>query len=239
VLDLETTKTTQAMKIESLKRRVPKLKKKQKSRTYNLKRLYKVGLSARVESSKDKARLKSFEDEALGEEDASKQGRIADIDSAQRLKVKEQDELTDVEKAKLFMEFLEKRRKFFAAKRAKEKRNMAPTRAQQRTIITELLEESSKKVKAEITQEGKIWKFFGDWLKIDLRSLRKDMYLNEVFGSIFLVINEAINEETLHFEEEYQVKGRIIRIKSLHEVTDVKVCVNAAKLNLVLLSNLS
>nr|GEX55977.1 hypothetical protein [Tanacetum cinerariifolium] len=90
VLDLETTKTTQAMEIESLKRRVPKLKKKQKSRTYNLKRLYKVGLSARVESSKDKARLKSFEDEALGEEDASKQGRIADIDS--EVFVAQQDE---------------------------------------------------------------------------------------------------------------------------------------------------
>nr|GFD07895.1 hypothetical protein [Tanacetum cinerariifolium] len=36
------------------------------------KRLYKVGLSARVESSKDIG---------LGEEDASKQGRIADIDA--------------------------------------------------------------------------------------------------------------------------------------------------------------
>ncbi|GJZ57892.1 hypothetical protein Tco_0613386 [Tanacetum coccineum] len=53
VLDLEHTKTTQALEIESLKRR--------------------VGLSARVISS---------EDEGLGEEDASKQGRkIHDIDA--------------------------------------------------------------------------------------------------------------------------------------------------------------
>ncbi|GJX01037.1 hypothetical protein Tco_0184950 [Tanacetum coccineum] len=66
VLDLEKTKTTQANEIASLKRRVKKLKKKRSSRTHKLKRLYKVGLSTRVESSGD--------EEDLGE-DASKQGR--------------------------------------------------------------------------------------------------------------------------------------------------------------------
>ncbi|GJS88911.1 ribonuclease H-like domain-containing protein [Tanacetum coccineum] len=53
VLELETTKTTQANEIASLKRRVKKLEKKDRSRTHKLKRLYKVGLSARVESSRD------------------------------------------------------------------------------------------------------------------------------------------------------------------------------------------
>ncbi|GJX38979.1 putative ribonuclease H-like domain-containing protein [Tanacetum coccineum] len=72
VLDLETTKTNQANEIASLKRRVKKLEKKDRSRTHKLKRLYKVGLSARVESSGD--------EEDLGE-DASKQGRIATIDA--------------------------------------------------------------------------------------------------------------------------------------------------------------
>ncbi|GJZ27091.1 hypothetical protein Tco_0571344 [Tanacetum coccineum] len=72
VLDLETTKTTQANEIASLKRRVKKLEKKDRSRTHKLKRLYKVSLSTRVESSKD---------EGLGEEDASKHGRIFDIDA--------------------------------------------------------------------------------------------------------------------------------------------------------------
>ncbi|GJW47806.1 hypothetical protein Tco_0079452 [Tanacetum coccineum] len=47
-------------------------KKENRSKTHVLKRLYKVGLSARIESS---------EDEGLGEEDASKQGRIDDIDT--------------------------------------------------------------------------------------------------------------------------------------------------------------
>ncbi|GJZ73884.1 gag-pol polyprotein [Tanacetum coccineum] len=72
VLDLEKTKTTQANEIASLKRRVKKLEKKRSSRTHKLKRLYKVGLSARVESSGD--------EESLGE-DASKQGRINAIDA--------------------------------------------------------------------------------------------------------------------------------------------------------------
>ncbi|GJX27449.1 hypothetical protein Tco_0233745 [Tanacetum coccineum] len=55
VLDLETTKTTQANEIKSLKRRVKKLERRNK--------------------------VKSPDKEDLGEADASKQGRIADIDA--------------------------------------------------------------------------------------------------------------------------------------------------------------
>nr|GFC70533.1 hypothetical protein [Tanacetum cinerariifolium] len=47
---------------------------------------------------------------------------------------KKQQELNEEEKAKLFMELLEKRRKFFAAKRANEKRNRPPIKAQKRII---------------------------------------------------------------------------------------------------------
>ncbi|GJT19953.1 hypothetical protein Tco_0878659 [Tanacetum coccineum] len=72
VLDLEKTKITQAEEIVSLKRRVKKLEQKKRSRTHGLKRLYKVSLTARVESSGD--------EEILGK-DASKQGRIHDIDA--------------------------------------------------------------------------------------------------------------------------------------------------------------
>nr|GEU47002.1 ribonuclease H-like domain-containing protein [Tanacetum cinerariifolium] len=243
VLDLENTKTTQALEIDSLKRRVKKLKKKQRSRTHKLKRLYKVGLSSRVESSDD--------NKDLGK-DASKQGRISDIDAdegitlvsthddvemfdadkdlhvtlaqalaelkhtkpkakAKRivfhepeesttttipkpksqdkgkgimveehvklkkkdqilldeevvkmlqaeinekkdLQEKKQEELTDEKKARLFVQFLKKRRKFFEAKRAVEKRNIPPTRAQQRSIMTKLVVESSKEADAEVTE---------------------------------------------------------------------------------------
>ncbi|GJY56691.1 putative ribonuclease H-like domain-containing protein [Tanacetum coccineum] len=72
VLALETTKTTQATEIASLKKRVKKLERRNKSRTHGLKRLYRFGSSRRVES---------YEDKGLGEKDASKQGRIAYIDA--------------------------------------------------------------------------------------------------------------------------------------------------------------
>ncbi|GJX94779.1 hypothetical protein Tco_0349365 [Tanacetum coccineum] len=72
VIDLEKTKTSQAWEITSLKMRVKRLDKKKGSRTHGLKRLYKVGLSRRVESS---------DEEGLGKEDASKQGMISDIDA--------------------------------------------------------------------------------------------------------------------------------------------------------------
>nr|GEX46793.1 putative reverse transcriptase domain-containing protein [Tanacetum cinerariifolium] len=85
VLDLEKTKTTQALEIDSLQRRVKKLEKKQRSRTYKLKRLYKVGLAARVDSSKD--------EQNLGE-DASKQGRIKAIDADENISlVNDQDDV--------------------------------------------------------------------------------------------------------------------------------------------------
>ncbi|GKE49597.1 hypothetical protein Tco_1480855 [Tanacetum coccineum] len=76
VLVLETTKTTQANEITSLKKRVKKLKRRKKLRTQGLKRLYKVGSSRRVESS---------DEEGLGEKNASKQGRISDIDDDARI----------------------------------------------------------------------------------------------------------------------------------------------------------
>ncbi|GKC09915.1 hypothetical protein Tco_1001525 [Tanacetum coccineum] len=76
VLDLEKTKTTQHNEIASLKRRVKKLEKKNRSRTHKLKRLYKVGLTDRVESSDN--------EESLGE-DASKQGRIDAINADEEI----------------------------------------------------------------------------------------------------------------------------------------------------------
>nr|GFC26346.1 hypothetical protein [Tanacetum cinerariifolium] len=52
VLALEKKKATQAPEITSLKRRVKKLKKKQRSRTYKLKRLYKGRIEA-IDANED------------------------------------------------------------------------------------------------------------------------------------------------------------------------------------------
>ncbi|GJS87107.1 hypothetical protein Tco_0769743 [Tanacetum coccineum] len=73
-LPLSEAKDAQEKEIADLKKRVQRLERKKKSRTTGLKRLKKVGMSRRVESSEDQ--------ESLGDhEDASKQGRsIEDID---------------------------------------------------------------------------------------------------------------------------------------------------------------
>ncbi|GJT73937.1 putative ribonuclease H-like domain-containing protein [Tanacetum coccineum] len=59
----------------------------------------------------------------------------ADYQLAERLQAQEQQDLIIKEKSTLFVQLLEKRKKHFAAKRAKEKRNKPPTRAQQRSIM--------------------------------------------------------------------------------------------------------
>ncbi|GKE53854.1 hypothetical protein Tco_1489010, partial [Tanacetum coccineum] len=186
VLDLEKRKTTQQNKIDSLKRRVKKLEKKRSLRTHKLKRLYKVGLTARVESSGDEedvrmhpnstaattvtitieeitlaqalealktSKLKGIMIEEpvklmkkkdlirLDEEVALKLQVEIDADHllAERLQAQEQEELSDAEKATLFQQPLEKRKKNFAAKRAEEQRNKPPTQAQQRKIMCNYL----------------------------------------------------------------------------------------------------
>ncbi|GJT59421.1 hypothetical protein Tco_1002954 [Tanacetum coccineum] len=88
-----------------------------------------------------------------------------DYQLAQRLQAEEQEQFTTEQKATLFKELLEQRRKHFAAKRAVEKRNKPPTQAQQRKIIAskrvntfvdfriDLVEGSSKKAGDELEQE--------------------------------------------------------------------------------------
>nr|GEX19596.1 hypothetical protein [Tanacetum cinerariifolium] len=100
VLALEKINTTQALEITSLKRKVKKLEKKQRSRTHKLKRLYKVGLTARVDSSKDELNLG---------EDASKQRRIKAIDIDEDITlVNDQDakmfDVTDLHGEKVLVE---------------------------------------------------------------------------------------------------------------------------------------
>ncbi|GJY13875.1 hypothetical protein Tco_0383184 [Tanacetum coccineum] len=82
------------------------------------------------------AREKVEANVALTEEWNDIQAKIeADQLLAERLQAREQEELTIEERAKLFQQLLEKRRKFFVAKRAEKNRNRPPTRAQQRSIM--------------------------------------------------------------------------------------------------------
>ncbi|GJU00459.1 hypothetical protein Tco_1110797 [Tanacetum coccineum] len=218
VLTLETTKTTQANEIDSLKRMVKRLEKKDRKRTHKLKRLYK-GRIANIDADEDitlvndqddadmlsvndldddevivdivdvvktaeetrsvveevtavieKAKLVSAAEEiinaaattvstastipvsaatttttttAIINVEITLAQALAELKSAkpkadklaQRPQAQEQEELTDEEKARLFVQFFEQRRNHFAAKRAEKKRNRPPIRAQQRSIM--------------------------------------------------------------------------------------------------------
>nr|GEW11118.1 hypothetical protein [Tanacetum cinerariifolium] len=63
----------------------------------------------------------------------------ADCQLAERLQAEEQEQLTDAEKAELFIEIIEKSRKIIAEKRTAEKRNKPPIKAQQRSIMNTYL----------------------------------------------------------------------------------------------------
>nr|GEV06574.1 hypothetical protein [Tanacetum cinerariifolium] len=79
-------------------------------------------------------------DQILFDEEEDIQAKVdADYQFAERLQAEEQEQLTDAKKAKLFMEFIEKRRKLCAAKRTTKKRNKPPTKAQQRSIMSTYL----------------------------------------------------------------------------------------------------
>ncbi|GJU83789.1 putative ribonuclease H-like domain-containing protein [Tanacetum coccineum] len=93
------------------------------------------------------------------------QARLA-REKAEKVEEANQEELTDEEKARLFVELLEKRKKHFAALRAQEKRNKPPTKAQKKVTMYYLKihgwlqaksieeQESSKKAEAEMAQES-------------------------------------------------------------------------------------
>ncbi|GKE25415.1 hypothetical protein Tco_1440799 [Tanacetum coccineum] len=84
----------------------------------------------------------------------------AELEEDERL----QEELTIEERSKMFMELMDKRKKYFARLRAEEQRRKPPTKAQKRNMDIELVKESSKK--AEMVQES-ISKRAGEELESD------------------------------------------------------------------------
>ncbi|GJS85085.1 hypothetical protein Tco_0751626 [Tanacetum coccineum] len=99
---------------------------------------------AREKAEKEKKAIIAF----IGEWDDIQAKIDVDHQLAKRLQAQEQEELSVEEKATLFQQLLEKRRKHFAAKRAEEQRNKPPTQAQQRKIMyTYLKNIEGKKLK--------------------------------------------------------------------------------------------
>ncbi|GJZ29528.1 hypothetical protein Tco_0574175 [Tanacetum coccineum] len=106
----------------------------------------------------------------------------ADYQLAQRLHDEEQEQYTDEEKEKFFCEFLDQRRKFFAAKRAAAKRNKPPTQAQQRKLYSTYL----KNMKGYTLKQLKGFKF----------EVIKDM-----FDIVFKRVNTFVDHEKELIEE--------------------------------------
>ncbi|GJS82996.1 hypothetical protein Tco_0749537, partial [Tanacetum coccineum] len=154
VLDLETTKTTQANKIAKDASKQGRIANIDATKYIYLVNVHHDEDMFGVNDPEgDEVLVKSEGVVKNAKERINVVEEVADISTAAT--IVKQEELTDEEKARLFVQFLEQRRKHFAAKRAEEKRNIPPTRAQQRSIMSgeELEQESSKKQKLEEDKE--------------------------------------------------------------------------------------
>ncbi|GJW33309.1 hypothetical protein Tco_0053341 [Tanacetum coccineum] len=102
-----------------------------------------------VKKMSKKDQLRSDEEEAKRlQAEFDKEERLAREKDEGNIALTKQEELSVEEKAKLFQQLLEQRRKHFAAKSAEERRNKQPTQAQQRKIMcTYLKNMEGKKLK--------------------------------------------------------------------------------------------
>ncbi|GJS18598.1 hypothetical protein Tco_0413070 [Tanacetum coccineum] len=137
----------------------------------------------------------------------------ADYQLAQRLQAQEQEELTDEEKAGLFVQFLEQRRKHFAAKRAEEKSNRPPTRAQQRSIMCTYL------------KNMKGWK---------PKSLKNKSFANiqELFDKAMKRVNTFVDYRTNSKKQKVEEDKETAKLQSLIEIVfdEEEVAINAIPL---------
>ncbi|GJY87309.1 hypothetical protein Tco_0501937 [Tanacetum coccineum] len=140
---------------------------------------------------------------------------------AERLQAQEQEELSDAENATLFQQLLERRKHFVPAKRVKEKRKHTTkeklNRKKRNLSKGEDLEDLYKLVKAKFKSTNPV-EDLDLLLWGDLKTMFEPHKLDD-------------------FEEEYQVEGSIVGIKSLLDdvwITVAYVFVNAAQMDLVL-----
>nr|GEW03676.1 hypothetical protein [Tanacetum cinerariifolium]GEX00880.1 hypothetical protein [Tanacetum cinerariifolium] len=125
-----------------------------------------------------------------------------DYQLAKRLQAEEQQELTDEEKATLFMQLLEKRKKFFAAKSAEDKNNKPLTQAQQRKIMCTYLK----------NVEGKKLK--------DLKNKSFDS-IQKMFDRAFKRVNTFVDFRTELVEDKEEVAIDAIRLAVKEDLEDL------------------
>ncbi|GKD25876.1 hypothetical protein Tco_1232090 [Tanacetum coccineum] len=115
--------------------------------------------------------------------DDSIEARIdADAQLAERLQVEEREQMSVEEQARILMEFITARKKFFAVKRTKEQRNKPPTKAEQRkkicTYMKHMAGYKDKKFKGKSFDAikqifDKSYKQVNDFVPMDTESSRK------------------------------------------------------------------
>ncbi|GJX37138.1 hypothetical protein Tco_0250441 [Tanacetum coccineum] len=130
---------------------------------------------------------------------------------AERLQTRKQEEWTDKEKARLFVELLENIKKHFAALRAQEKRSKPPTKAQKRNImVNTFVDMNEELVKGSKTKAKGSSKRTGDEFESDKSKKQK--------------IDEHVEAEKDYDQEEAEMK------KHIEIVKDDKVAIDAIPL---------
>ncbi|GJS00773.1 putative ribonuclease H-like domain-containing protein [Tanacetum coccineum] len=126
----------------------------------------------------------------------------ADHQLAERLQAQEQEELSIEEKATLFQQLLDKRRKHFAAKRAEEKRNKPPTKAQQRKIMCNYL----KNMEGYKLKDLKLKEFDSIQEMFDRAFIRVNTF--EDFRTELGEIRQRISDRNKQYRKDYkEAKG--------------------------------
>ncbi|GJR14817.1 reverse transcriptase domain-containing protein [Tanacetum coccineum] len=152
-------------------------------------------LQAEEEQEERLAREKVEANVALTEEWNDIQAKNeADQLLAERLQAREQEELTIEERAILFQQLLEKRRKHFAAKRVEEKRNRPAIKTQQRSIMCTYLK----------NMEG--------WKPKDLKS-KSFANIQELFDKAMKRVNTFVDYRNELMEESFK-KAKVMEESS-------------------------
>ncbi|GKE67234.1 hypothetical protein Tco_1521395 [Tanacetum coccineum] len=138
-------------------------------------------------------RLKKKEQISLDEELARKLEAMMEADRllAERLQAREQEELTDEQKARLFVELLEKRRKHFAALRAQEQRNKPPTKAQKKSQMSTYLKHMAGYKQSQLKNKS-----------------FAEIHVSRVFSKVMVIINpEPCIRKNIVFGNVFKLNG--------------------------------
>ncbi|GJU57122.1 hypothetical protein Tco_1234888 [Tanacetum coccineum] len=127
-----------AKMVEEEEPKEPKKRKDQIKHDEELAKILEAQLQAEMEEEDRLARQREEEDNIVSWDNAQAMME-ADYQMAERLQAEEQASLTDEEKASLFVQLLDARKKHFAALRAQEIRNKPPTKMQKRTTMCNYL----------------------------------------------------------------------------------------------------